>query len=101
MTTERPRIGELYPELTGELVDLLHAEGEEHLAASVPFLRFVEWCPCKDSFCKSFYTAPPPDGKYGPGHRSVPLLPDKGMIVLDVVHGETQFVEVLDRDSLT
>lgn len=101
MASEHPRISELFPELTGELVDLLHAEGEDLLAASVPFLRFVEWCPCKDSFCKSFHTAPPPEGKYGPGHRTVPLLPDQGMIILDVVHGEIQFVEVLNRDAPT
>ncbi|MBC6460781.1 hypothetical protein HKK72_23285 [Actinomadura sp. HBU206391] len=54
-----------------------------------------------DDFCKSFYTAPPPKGAYGAGHRCVPLLPDKGMIVMDVVHDEIQLVEILYRDSLS
>ncbi|OLT27297.1 hypothetical protein BJF79_01415 [Actinomadura sp. CNU-125] len=101
MSHEPPRIGELFPELTGELVDLLHAEGENDLAASVPFLRLTQWCECQDSFCKSFYTAPPPQGKYGPHHRCVALLPDSGMIILDVVLGEIQYVEILDRPSLS
>jgi hypothetical protein len=100
LTGMSPRIGELFPELVGELVDLLRAEGEGELAASVPFLRFVQWCPCGDDFCKSFYTAPPPEGAYGAGHRCVPLLPDRGMMILDVVHGEIRYVEIIDRDVL-
>jgi hypothetical protein len=95
------RIGELFPELVGELVDLLCAEGEDELAATVPFLRFVEWCSCGEDFCKGFYTAPPPEGAYGPGHYCVALDPDEGMIVLDVVDGEIKFVEILGRDSLS
>ncbi|MFI0351679.1 hypothetical protein [Actinomadura sp. 9N407] len=101
MSQDAQRLGELYPELVGELVDLLRAEGEDGLASSVPFLRFIEWCPCSDDFCKSFYSAPPPPGAYGTGHRCVPLLPDEGMIVLDVVHDEITFVEILDRASLS
>lgn len=96
-----PRVGDLFPEFVGELVDLLHAEGENGLAASVPFLRLTEWCPCSDEFCKSFYTAPPPKGAYGDGHRCVSLWPGDSMIVLDVVHDEIQFVEILHRDSLS
>lgn len=55
-------------------------------------------CSCTDDFCQSFYTAPKPDGAYGPGHRNVPLFNNRdhdGMIVLDVLHGRIMFVEVL------
>lgn len=91
----------MLPELVDELVDLLRAEGEDRLASSVPFLNFWAWCSCGDDYCKSFRTAPPPKGAYGAGHRCVSLLPEKGMIVLDVVHDEIRFVEILDRGSLS
>lgn len=54
-----------------------------------------------DGFCQSFKTEPHPDGQpYGRGHRCVPLLPSKGMLVLDVVDGRIMYVEVLDRAPL-
>jgi len=53
-----------------------------------------------DDFCQSFYTAPPPDGAYGPGHRCVPLIPKKGDLILDVVRNRIMYVEVLYYPSL-
>ncbi|MDL4773991.1 hypothetical protein [Actinomadura xylanilytica] len=43
----------------------------------------------------------PSEGAYGDGHRCVSLWPGDSMIVLDVVHDEIQFVEILHRDSLS
>ncbi len=64
-------------------------------------LRVVARCGCGDDFCQSFYTAPKPDGAYGPGHRNVLLDPPwSGMLILDVVDGLIAYVEVLDRDPL-
>jgi hypothetical protein len=101
MDQQPQRLGELFPALVGELVDLLRVEGEDELASSVPFLRFREWCSCQEDSCQSFYTAPPPEGAYGPGHRCVPLLPQRAMIVLDVVDDEIRFVEILGGDPLS
>jgi hypothetical protein len=35
--------------------------------------HFVAQCGCGNDFRQSFYTAPKPDGAYGPGHRNVGL----------------------------
>jgi hypothetical protein len=91
---------EVYPDLCDELTSLLIAEGHIDLGNCVRDLRIFASCRCNDDFCQSFYTAPPPDGAYGPGHRNVPLLPDQGMLVLDVVDGSIKYVEVLDHAPL-
>ncbi|WP_234327435.1 hypothetical protein [Streptomyces sp. NRRL WC-3742] len=94
-------VREVYPELVAELVALLVAEGEVTLALSAHDMRLVAPCGCGDDFCQSFKTAPHPDGRpYGPGHRCVPLLPSRGMLVLDAVDGRIVYVEVLDRPPL-
>ncbi|MFJ6938054.1 hypothetical protein [Streptomyces sp. NPDC101132] len=91
---------EVHPDLVAELVALLEAEGERDLAVCVRDVRLYERCPCADDFCQSFYTAPPPDGPYGPGHRCLPLLPDQGMLNLDVVTGRIVYVEVIGHAPL-
>lgn len=64
----------------------------------MPGLTVHDLCGCGDSFCQSFYTAPKPNGAYGPGHSNVPLIPPwPGMLVLDIVDGQIKYVEVLDR----
>ena len=69
--------------------------------AQVETLRVVARCGCCDGFCQSFYTAPKPDGIWGPVHRNVLLAPPwSGMLILDVVYGQITYVEVLDRDPL-
>ncbi|MEV7012160.1 hypothetical protein [Streptosporangium sp. NPDC051022] len=78
---------ELFPDLVTELISCLRKEGEEDLAVSAWDIRFYRECGCGDDFCRSFHTAEPPDGAYGPGHRNVPLLPAKGYLILDVVDG--------------
>lgn len=71
------------------------------LAAQLTGLRVVQRCGCGDSFCQSFYTAPPPSGAYGTGHTNVALDPPwPGYLILDVVDGKIVFVEVLYRPPL-
>ena len=96
-----PRLVDRWPVLGGQLRDALVAEGEESLVAQVETLRVVARCGCGDGFCQSFYTAPKPDGIWGPGHRNVLLAPPwSGLLILDVVYGQITYVEVLDRDPL-
>lgn len=95
-----PLLREVYPDLSAELISLLIADGHIDLGVCAQDLRIIAPCSCGDDFCQSFYTAPPPSGAYGSGHRNVSLLPDQGMIVLDVVHGRIMFVEVLDHPPL-
>jgi len=98
--TEGPLIRDLFPDLITELITCLREEGEEDLGVSAWDIRFYGECGCGDDFCQSFYTAERPTGAYGPGHRCVPLLPEKGDLILDVVDGRIMFVEVLHRDEL-
>lgn len=98
-----PLLRYLHPGFSAELIALLEAEGYTDLAVRAHDLRIVARCPCADDFCQSFYTAPKPDGAYGPGHSNVSLFNDRGhggMIVLDVVNGQIMFVEVLYHPPL-
>jgi hypothetical protein len=88
------------PELANEIEELLRVEGEPGLAAQVAELRIVDRCRCEDDFCATFYVQPKPEGSYGPGHRNVVLIPENGMLVLDVVEEKIACVEVLYRDDL-
>jgi hypothetical protein len=80
----------------------LREADEDDLAEQVTDLRILQQCDCRDAFCQSFYTQPPPDGAYSPGHRNVGLSPDRpGMLVLDVVDNLIMYVEVIDRPPLS
>ena len=93
-------LAEALPEFAAELQALLRLAGEHEFGKGVPALRIVSRCQCGDDFCASFYTAPPPRGAYGPGHRTIVLEPEHGMIILDVVGREIVHVEVLYRDEV-
>ncbi|MEV6527209.1 hypothetical protein AB0M43_35285 [Longispora sp. NPDC051575] len=97
MASDLPLVRVVFPDLAAELASLLVEEGEFDLATAIAGLRLVADCGCGDDFCQSFYTADRPDGAYGPGHRCVPLLPAKGMLILDVVDDRIMYVEVLAR----
>jgi hypothetical protein len=99
--SDPPLLREKHPDLSRELISLLEAKGEADLAICAWDLRIITVCPCKGDFCQSFYTAPKPDGPYGPGHRNVSLNPQHGMLILDVVNNQIMFVEVLDYPPLT
>ncbi|WP_228539748.1 hypothetical protein [Nocardia sp. XZ_19_385] len=81
-----------------ELAALLAAEGEPELAGSAWDLRLVGECGCDTEECQSFRTEEHPAGQpYGPGHRTISLSPEQGMLTLDVVDERIMYVEVLDR----
>jgi hypothetical protein len=88
------------PAFSAELRQLLGEQGESELAAQVLELRIFDRCRCGDAICGTFYTQPKPNGGFGLGHRNVRLMPDEGMLILDVVDGEIGCVEVLDRADL-
>ncbi|MFE3506162.1 hypothetical protein ACFXPX_16570 [Kitasatospora sp. NPDC059146] len=101
MEPEHPLLRDVFPGLVDELSALLESEGEDGLAVSVRDVRLVGECGCGDDFCQSIRTAEHPRGQpYGPGHRCVPLLPSKGMLVLDVVDDRIMSIEVLDRPPM-
>ena len=98
MDSDPPLVRDVFPDLIAELADLLMAEGERFLAISVLDVRLVGECGCADDFCRSIRTADHPPGQpYGPGHRMVPLLPQHGMLNLDVVNGRIMYIEILNR----
>ncbi|MGW0247791.1 hypothetical protein ACWDYH_14275 [Nocardia goodfellowii] len=95
-TAEPPLVRAIFPDLARELVALLEAEGEHELACSARDLRLVGTCGCGTDGCRSFRTGTHPAGQpYGPGHRTVSLSPEVGMLILDVVDERIMYVEVL------
>ena len=96
----RLRAKDVLPDLCAEIERDLRGQGDHHIANTVDFLRIYGLCPCTDDFCGSFYTAPRPNGKYGPGHRTMLLDSSPGMVILDVVDGIITFVELIDRPEV-
>lgn len=93
-------VSEVLPDFSAQLRQLLLEEKEEGLASQVSTMKIVDLCGCGDDFCASFYVQPKPSGAYGPGHRNVALIPENGMIILDVVNEQIAHVEVLYRDDV-
>ncbi|MFI2300151.1 hypothetical protein ACH5AL_15110 [Actinacidiphila glaucinigra] len=101
MEQYHPLVRDVFPDLIAELTALLEDEGERELALGAWDLRLVDECACGDDFCQSIRTADHPQGQpYGAGHRCVPLLPSKGMLILDVVDGRIMYIEVLERPPM-
>jgi hypothetical protein len=90
-----------WPVLAAQIDEALCSADELVLAGVWHDADVVQECQCGDDFCQSFYTAPSPDGAYGPGHRNVALdAPWPGDLVLDVVGERIMYVEVLYRADL-
>lgn len=101
MDEDAPFVRDAFPDLVAELIPLLEVAGETELALRVRDVRLVAMCGCGDGFCQSIRTEDHPEGQpYGEGHRNVSLLPDEGMLVLDVVDGRIVYIEVLDRPPM-
>jgi hypothetical protein len=88
---------EILPVLADELEQLLEKAEESDLAAQVSQLKVVERCRCGDDCCASFYTQLFPEGRYGPGSRTVELKAPEGMLILDILDGTIVHVDVLNR----
>ena len=99
-TEKRQLLIETLPAFANELQQLLTEQGESELAAQVPNLAILGRCRCGDRICGTFYTKPKPESGFGQGHRNVRLMPEEGMLILDVVAGEISCVEVLDRSDV-
>src|SRR5271170_7423269 len=84
-TEKRLLLTDTLPAFSAELRQLLEEQGEHELAAHVPLLAIQDRCRCGDDFCATFYTQPKPKAGFGPGHRNVRLMPEEGMLILDVV----------------
>ncbi|MET9382130.1 hypothetical protein ABZY09_13845 [Streptomyces sp. NPDC002928] len=101
MEHDQPLVRDVFPDLIAELATLLQEEGESELAVSVRDVRLVGECGCGDDFCQSIWTEEHPPGQpFGVGHRCVPLLPSKGMLVLDVVDNRIMYIEIVDRPPM-
>ncbi len=87
------------PELANEMRKLLAEGGRPGLAAQVESLEIVDRRRCGESFCASFYPAPPRHS-WKPGNESIVLNSPKREIVLDVRRGKIAYVEVQYCDDL-
>jgi len=99
-TGEAHLLTNMFPELATELQELLSQKGEPELAAQISGLKVLDRCRCGDDFCGMFYVLPKPRGAYGPGHRNIPMEPNTGMMILDVVGDKIAAVEVLYRNEV-
>jgi hypothetical protein len=91
-----------WPDFATELATALDACGEFGLKEQIERLRIIELCSCNDDFCQSFHTAPKLPGPFADGHRNVCLdTPWPGYLVLDVLHDDIVYVEVLHRTPLS
>ena len=88
------------PDLADELTAFLRSQNEMDLAEQVPLLRLVDRCRCGDGFCATLYTAPKPEGAYGPNHESIPLNSSSGQLILDLVDRKIMCLEILFREEL-
>ena len=95
-----PLLLDVLPDLADELSTLLKQGGATELATQVPFLRLVDRCRCGDDFCATLYTAPKPNGAYGPNHESMSLNPSSGHLILDLVDRKIVCIEILFRENL-
>lgn len=94
-------VRERWPLLAAQVAAALRSADEPALADQWHGVCVVLQCGCQDDFCQSFYTAPAPEGAYGPGHRNVALeAPWPGYLILDVVGGRIMYVEILYRAPL-
>ena len=99
-TERRLLLTDTLPAFAAELRQLLEAHGEPDLPAQVPGLAILDRCRCGGDNCATSYTQPKPKGGFDPGHRNLGLMPEQGMLILDVVAGEIACVEVLDRNDV-
>ena len=94
-------LGNVLPDLAGELESLLASDGELELAAQVHSLALVDRCRCDSDSCATFYCALKPKGAWGPNHRSVLLVTKEGVTAVDVVDEKIVCIEILDRAEIT
>jgi hypothetical protein len=100
-SAQAPLLSQAWPIFAAELAAAINASGEDRLTDQVDRLPIVEVCGCRDDFCQSFYTRPKPAGAYSDGHRNVCLVPPwPGELILDVVHDDIVYGEVLYRSPL-
>ena len=88
------------PDLADELATLLRNNNALDLVEQVPLLRLVDRCRCGDDFCSTLYTAPKPEGAYGPNHESISLNPSSGHFILDLVDRKIVCIEILFREDI-
>ncbi len=97
-----PLLTAAMPEFASELETLLKDQGQRELASQVRGLHMVDRCRCRDDFCATFYSVPPPAGSWRSlgRHENLTLNPARGMIILDLVDRRIVCVEVLDREEV-
>ncbi len=95
-----PTVGDAMPDFCAELTALVASSAHPHLAQQLAGLPLVDRCRCGQDNCAHFYTAPRPEGAFGPGHCNVRLTATRGLVVLDIVGDGIVAVEVLGRSDV-
>jgi hypothetical protein len=97
---DRPFLKDALLALRDELGELLNREDEKDFIPQLDDLQIYGRCQCDSKSCSTFYSAPPPEGSYGPDHRSISLGVDQGCLIIDVVADRIVCIEVLDRPDV-
>lgn len=93
-------IADVFPQFYHELVEFIEESSHPDLAGQIYSLPIMSICECDDPGCAMFYTAPRPEGAWGPHHGNVVLEPQRGLMALDVVRLEIVAVEIMYRPDL-
>ena len=93
-------IPEVFPNFHDELREYVEESPRPDLAGQIYSLKILSICECDDTGCATFYTAPKPDGAWGPHHYNVCLESERGLMVLDVLQENIVAVEILGRPDL-
>ncbi len=94
------RLSDMLPELVVELEMLFRKERKPELANQVASLELVDRCRCGDDFCATVYSVSKPKGAWGEDHYTLPLTPEKGMLIIDILNGKIAEIEILFRPEI-
>jgi hypothetical protein len=95
-----PLLIDVMPEVAEELRILISKSDFSGVDDQIATLCIVDRCQCGENSCATFYTAPRPNGAWGPGHENVSLDSKSGLLVLDLLNRIIVCVEVLDRKDI-
>ena len=87
-----PLLREVAPRLIATLERLLNEAGEPDLASQVAELTVTER-DNEDKRSCNYYMVPKPNGPWGPGHRTLSLMP--GALHVDVLGNKIVCIEIL------
>ncbi len=95
-----PLLSKVLPALAEEVIAGLLVLERADLAAQVCSLRVACRCRCGDDFCATVHLMPGPRGNRKSEPETLDLDAKEGWLILDVVEGRIETIEVLYRPEV-